>query len=74
MSSLHAQAWRSMHRDDSVVDNKIERATLRRVLRFARPQRKLIVWFLVFTVLVKVQVSPFTVPFEYCATPMPLKS
>ncbi len=51
MSSLHAQAWRSMHRDDSVVDNKIERATLRRVLRFARPQRKLIVWFLVFTVL-----------------------
>ncbi len=51
MSSLHAQAWRSMHRDDSVVDNKIERATLRRVLRFARPQRRLIVWFLVFTVL-----------------------
>ena len=51
MSSLHAQAWRSMHRDDSVVENKIERATLRRVLRFARPQRKLIVWFLVFTVL-----------------------
>ncbi len=51
MSSLHAQAWRSMHRDDSVVQNKIERATLRRVLRFARPQRRLIVWFLVFTVL-----------------------
>ena len=42
MSSLHAQAWRTMHRDDSVVENKIERATLRRVLRFARPHRRLI--------------------------------
>ncbi len=51
MSSLHAQAWRSMHRDDSVVESKIERATLRRVLRFARPQRRLIAWFLAFTVL-----------------------
>src|SRR3954449_10843527 len=51
MSSLHAQAWRSMHRDDSVVENKIERATVRRILRFARPHRRLIVWFLVITVL-----------------------
>jgi ATP-binding cassette subfamily B protein len=40
-----------MHRDDSVVESKIERATLRRVLRFARPQRRLIAWFLAFTVL-----------------------
>ncbi|MGA8245423.1 MAG: ABC transporter ATP-binding protein [Nocardioides sp.] len=51
MSSLHAQAWRTLHRDGSVVENKIERATLRRVLRFARPHRRLIVWFLVLTVL-----------------------
>src|SRR3954453_12132694 len=51
MSSLHAQAWRSMHRDDSVVENKIERASVRRILRFARPHRRLIVWFLVITVL-----------------------
>ncbi len=51
MSSLHAQAWRTLHRDDSVVQNRIERATLRRVLRFARPHRRLIAWFLVITVV-----------------------
>ena len=39
MSDLHAAAWRTLHRDSSVVDNRIERRTLRRVLGFARPHR-----------------------------------
>jgi ATP-binding cassette subfamily B protein len=51
MSGFSPAAYRSIHRDRSVVDNKIERATLRRVLRFARPHRPLIIWFLVVTVV-----------------------
>ncbi len=51
MSGFSPAAYRSIHRDRTVVANKIERDTLRRVLRFARPHRRLIVWFLVFTVL-----------------------
>ena len=50
MSGFSPSAYRSIHRDRTVVDNKIERATLRRVLRFARPHRRLIGWFLVITV------------------------
>jgi ATP-binding cassette subfamily B protein len=50
MSGFSPAAYRSIHRDRTVVDNKIERATLRRVLRFARPHRRLIGWFLVITV------------------------
>ena len=34
--------WRFLRSDRSVVDNKIERRTLRRVLGFARPHRRLI--------------------------------
>ncbi|MFZ2012200.1 MAG: ABC transporter ATP-binding protein [Nocardioides sp.] len=51
MSNLHAAAWRSLHRDSSVVENKIERRTLRRVLRFAHPHRGPITLFLGVTVV-----------------------
>jgi ATP-binding cassette, subfamily B, bacterial len=50
VSGFSPAAYRSIHRDRSVVENKIERDTLRRVLRFARPHRRLISWFLVVTV------------------------
>src|SRR5690242_4400775 len=50
MSNLHAAAWRSLHRDSSVVDTKIERRTLRRVLGFAHPHRATISLFLAVTV------------------------
>ncbi len=51
MSNLHAAAWRTLHRDSSVVDNRIERRTLRRVLGFARPHRAAISLFLAVTVV-----------------------
>ena len=44
-------AMRAMRTDPSVVDQKIGRGTLRRILRFARPHRRLIWSFLVFVVL-----------------------
>jgi ATP-binding cassette subfamily B protein len=50
VSGFSPAAYRSIHRDRSVVENKIGRDTLRRVLRFARPHRRLISWFLVVTV------------------------
>ena len=43
--------WRHLRSDRSVVDNKIERRTLRRVLGFARPHRPLIATFLGVTVV-----------------------
>jgi len=51
MSNLHAAAWRTLHRDSSVVDNRIERQTLRRVMGFARPHRGAISLFLGVTVV-----------------------
>jgi ATP-binding cassette subfamily B protein len=51
VSGFSPSAYRSIHRDRSVVENRIERDTLRRVLRFARPHRRLIGWFLLVTVL-----------------------
>ncbi len=51
MSNLHAAAWRTLHRDSSVVENKIERRTLRRVLTFAHPHRGPISLFLGVTVV-----------------------
>jgi ATP-binding cassette, subfamily B, bacterial len=51
MSNLHAAAWRTLHRDASVVDNRIERRTLRRVLGFAHPHRATIALFLAVTVV-----------------------
>ncbi|RYB90488.1 ABC transporter ATP-binding protein [Nocardioides oleivorans] len=43
--------WRFLRSDRSVVDNKIERQTVRRVLGFARPHRRLIAGFLAITVV-----------------------
>jgi ATP-binding cassette subfamily B protein len=44
-------AWRSLRADRSVVDQRLKRETLRRVVRFARPHRALISVFLVLTVV-----------------------
>jgi ATP-binding cassette subfamily B protein len=44
-------AWRHLRSDRSVVHNRIERGTVRRVLGFARPHRRLISVFLVLTVI-----------------------
>lgn len=44
-------AWRHLRSDRSVVHNRIERGTVRRVLGFARPHRRLITIFLVLTVI-----------------------
>lgn len=43
--------WRFLRSDRSVVDSKIERGTVRRVLGFARPHRRLIAGFLAVTVV-----------------------
>jgi ATP-binding cassette subfamily B protein len=43
--------WRFLRSDRSVIDNKIERRTVRRVLGFARPHRRLIAGFLAVTVV-----------------------
>ena len=42
---------RSLRQDPSVVERKVTRRTMRRVLSFARPQRALIAVFLVFVVI-----------------------
>ena len=44
-------AWRHMRTDRSVVNNKLDRGTVRRVLGFARPHRRLITGFLALTVV-----------------------
>ena len=46
-----ASAWRTMHQDSSVVDHKLAKGTLRRVVSFARPFRRELVIFLVLTVV-----------------------
>src|SRR3954447_11206891 len=51
MSGYFPSAWRTLHSDRTVVDNKIERRTVRRVIGFSRPHRKVIALFLVGTVL-----------------------
>ena len=43
--------WRHLRSDRSAVDNKIERRTVRRVLSFAGPHRRLITAFLAITVV-----------------------
>src|SRR5689334_22370805 len=50
MSGMFPSAWRTLHSDRSVVENKIERRTLRRVVGFSHPHRRLIVLFLIGTV------------------------
>ena len=44
-------AWRSLRSDRSVVNETIDRRTVRRVLGFARPHRRLITGFLALTVI-----------------------
>ena len=44
-------AWRHLRSDRSVVHNRIQPGTVRRVLGFARPHRRLIAFFLVLTVI-----------------------
>ncbi len=51
MSSGGGASFRYLRSDRSAVENKIERQTLRRVVSFARPHRRLIAVFLLFTVL-----------------------
>src|SRR6478672_7436819 len=50
---MHANgaAWRHLRSDRSVVNNRIERGTVRRVFGFARPHLPLIVVFLTLTVI-----------------------
>src|SRR4249919_3475515 len=43
--------WRHMRTDRSEIASRVERATVRRVFRFARPHRGLITFFLTITVL-----------------------
>jgi len=53
MASMHPNgaAWRHLRSDRSVVDNRIDPGTLRRVLGFARPHRGRISVFLGITVI-----------------------
>ena len=53
MSGMHGggAAWRLLRSDRSVVHNRIERGTVRRVLGFAQPHRRLIAVFLLLTVI-----------------------
>ncbi len=51
MSHGGGSAWRTLRSDRGVAENKIERRTLRRVLTFARPHRRLISVFLLLTIL-----------------------
>jgi ATP-binding cassette subfamily B protein len=53
MSSMHpgAAAWRHLRSDRSVIDNRIDPGTVRRVFGFARPHRRLISVFLGLTVI-----------------------
>ncbi|KQY64378.1 MULTISPECIES: ABC transporter ATP-binding protein [unclassified Nocardioides] len=50
MSGMGA-TWRNLRTDRSVADSKLDRGTVRRVLSFARPHRRLIAGFLALTVV-----------------------
>jgi len=43
--------WRNLRTDRSIVNNRLDSSTVRRVLAFARPHRKLIAAFLALTVV-----------------------
>ncbi len=53
MSSMHpnASAWRTLRSDRSVVAERVSRGTVRRIVAFARPHRRLISVFLALTVI-----------------------
>jgi ATP-binding cassette, subfamily B, bacterial len=42
---------RSMRRDDSVTQQHVTKGTARRMIQFARPYRRILVWFLVLVVI-----------------------
>ncbi|MBB6625926.1 ABC transporter ATP-binding protein [Nocardioides sp. KIGAM211] len=44
-------AWRHLRTDRSLVSNRVDRGTVRRVLGFARPHRRIIAFFLTLTVI-----------------------
>ena len=45
------QVWRHMRTDRSIAHSKLDRGTVKRVLSFARPHRRLITVFLALTVV-----------------------
>lgn len=51
MGAAGGPPWRFIRSDRSVVENRIERQTLRRVLSFARPHRRTIMFFLAVTIV-----------------------
>ena len=51
MHSGMGPAWRSLRTDRSVVEQKLARETVRRVVGFARPHRRLITFFLCLVVV-----------------------
>src|SRR5512139_4074128 len=51
MGSGMGPAWRHMRTDRSAADQKLARNTVRRVVGFARPHRRLITAFLALTVV-----------------------
>jgi ATP-binding cassette subfamily B protein len=46
-----AGVMRSMRRDDSVTQQHVTKGTARRMVQFARPYRRILVWFLVLVVI-----------------------
>ena len=57
------QVWRHVRTDRSIANSKLDRGTVKRVLSFARPHRRLITVFLALTVVdaCLVVVSPLLV-------------
>ncbi len=51
MSPANGAVWRNLRADRSVVNNRIEGKTVKRILTFARPHRRLIAVFLTLTVI-----------------------
>jgi ATP-binding cassette, subfamily B, bacterial len=53
LSGMHGMgpAWRHLRSDRTIVHNRVDRGTVRRVFAFARPHRRLISIFLALTVL-----------------------
>src|SRR5690349_2245980 len=51
MGSAMGPVWRHMRTDRSATSARVSRDTVRRVLAFAKPHRRLIGWFLTITVL-----------------------
>src|SRR5579875_1263818 len=65
---MMAGNWQVMHslrRDPSVVDKQLPKGTLKRILRFAAPYKRQLIWFLLLTVI-DAAVSA-TVPLVYAA-------